>query len=148
MELPINGAPNDALNNTTYPQEGEEDLNNTTYPQEGEEDLKNNSGGDEEEKSHYEWDEPEYKVNFVHFINEEPIIDTTIRLAAGTVDKTVELVYDHHARIKERSRLSGDNRLDHQSISGSTPRPTPRSSPIDFRFSLRPNLQSTLQSSP
>ena len=26
--------------------------------------------------------------------------------AAGTVDKTVELVYDHHARIKERSRPS------------------------------------------
>ena len=57
-ELPIDGAPNDALNNTTYPQEGEED-------------LKNNSGDNEEEKSHYEWDEPEYKANFVRFINEE-----------------------------------------------------------------------------
>ena len=42
------------------------------HPQEGEEDLKNNSGDDEEEKSHYEWDDQEYKANFVHFINEEP----------------------------------------------------------------------------
>ena len=92
-ELLINGAPNDALNNTTYPWEGEED-------------LKNNSGDDEEEKSHYEWDEPEYKANFVCFINEEPIIDTTIRVAAGTVDNTVEPVYDHRARIKEKSRPS------------------------------------------
>ena len=92
-ELPINEAPNDALNSTMYPQEGEED-------------LKNNSGDDEEEKSHYEWDEPEYKANFVRFINEEPIIDTTIRVAAGTIDKTVELVYDHRARIKERYRPS------------------------------------------
>ena len=45
-------------------------------------------------------------MNFVRFINEEPIIDTTIRVAAGIIDKTVELVYDHHARIKERSRPS------------------------------------------
>ena len=29
-----------------------------------------------------------------------------IRMAAGTVDKTVEPVYDHRARIKERSRPS------------------------------------------
>ena len=91
MELLINGAPNDALNSTTYPQEGEED-------------LKNNSGDDEEQKAHYEWDEQEYKANFVRFINEEPIIDTTIRVAAGTVDKMVEPVYDHRTRIKERSR--------------------------------------------
>ena len=56
-------------------------LNNATHPQEGEEDLKNNSGDDEVEKSHYEWDEPEYKANLVRFINEEPIIDTTVRMA-------------------------------------------------------------------
>ena len=92
-ELPIDGAPNDALNNTTYPQEGEED-------------LKNNSGDDEEEKSHYEWDEQEYKANFVCFINDEPIIDTMIRVAAGTVDKMVEPVCNHRARIKGRSRPS------------------------------------------
>ena len=64
----------------------------------------NNSGDDEEDKPHYEWDEQEYKANFVCFINEEPIIDTTIRVAAGTVDKMVEPVYNHRARIKERSR--------------------------------------------
>ena len=93
MELLTNGAPNDALEESTYSQEGEED-------------LKNNSGDDEEEKSHYEWDELEYKANFVRFINEKPIIDTTIRVAAGTIDKTVEPVYDHRARIKERSRPS------------------------------------------
>ena len=91
-ESPKNRAPNNALEESTYPQEGE--------------DLKNNSGDDEEEKSHYEWDEQEYKANFVRFINEEPIIDTTIRIAAGTIDKTVEPVYDHHARIKNRFRPS------------------------------------------
>ena len=92
-ELPTNGAPNDALEDSTYPQEGEED-------------LKNNSGDDEEDKPHYEWDEQEYKVNFIRFINEDPIIDTTIRIATGTVNKTVEPVYDHCTRIKNRSRPS------------------------------------------
>ena len=92
-ELQTNGAPNDALEESTYPQEGEED-------------LKNNSGDDEEDKPHYEWDEQKYKANFICFINEEPIIDTTIRIAAETINKTVEPVYDHRARIKNRSRPS------------------------------------------
>ena len=61
-ELLTNEAPDDALEASTYPQEGEED-------------LKNNSGDDEEDQPHYEWDKQEYKANFVHFINEEPIID-------------------------------------------------------------------------
>ena len=39
-------------------------------------------------------------MNFVCLI----IIDTTIIVAARTVEKTVELVYNHCARIKERSR--------------------------------------------
>ena len=40
-ELPINGAPDDALDNTTYPREEEED-------------LKNNSGDNEEQLyNHY-----------------------------------------------------------------------------------------------
>ena len=93
-ELLIDGAPNDALNSTTYPQEGEED-------------LKNNSGDDEDEKFHYEWDEPEYKANFVCFINEEPIIDTTIRVTARTVDKTIEPVYDHRASVRATQPASG-----------------------------------------
>ena len=66
-ETLINRAPNDALEESTYPQEGEED-------------LKNSSGDNEEDKPHYEWDDQEYKANFIYFINEEPIIDTTIRL--------------------------------------------------------------------
>ena len=90
-ETPTNRAPNNALEESTYPQEGEED-------------LKNSSGDNEEDKPPYEWDDQEYKANFVRFINEEPIIDMTVRIAAGTVDKTVELVYNHHARIKNRSR--------------------------------------------
>ena len=93
LELLTNGVSNDALEESTYPQEGEED-------------LKNNSGDDEEDKPHYEWDDQEYKANFVCFINEEPIIDTAIRIAARTVNKMVELVYDHRARIKNRSRPS------------------------------------------
>ena len=87
----MNRAPNDALKESAYPQEGEED-------------LKNNSGDDKEDQSQYEWDDEEYKVSFVHFINEEPVIDTTIRVAAGAIDKTVEPVYNHCARIKNRSR--------------------------------------------
>ena len=83
----MNKAPNDALEESAYPQEGEED-------------LKNNSGEDEEDKSQYEWDDQEYKVDFICFINKEPVIDTTIRIAAGTIDKTVEPVYDHCARIR------------------------------------------------
>ena len=43
-ESPTIGAPDDALEAPTYRREGEEDLNN-------------NPGDDEEDKSHYEWDE-------------------------------------------------------------------------------------------
>ena len=82
-ETLMNRAPNNALEESTYPQEGEED-------------LKNSSSDYEEDKPHYEWDDQEYKANSVCFIKEEPIIDTTIRIAAGTVDKMVELVYDRH----------------------------------------------------
>ena len=59
----------------------------SAYPQEGEEDLKNSSGDNEEDQLQYDWDDQEYKASFVRFINEEPIIDTTIRVAAGTIDK-------------------------------------------------------------
>ena len=90
-ETLTNRAPNDALDKSAYLQEGEED-------------LKNNSGDDKEDQPQYEWDDQEYKANFVHFINEESIIDTTIQVAAGPVEKIVEPVYDHHTRIKNRSR--------------------------------------------
>ena len=86
-ETPMNRAPNNALEESTFPQEGEED-------------LKNSSGDDEEDKPQYEWDEQEYKANFVCFINEEPIIITTIIIAAGIIDKMVEPVYNHCARFK------------------------------------------------
>ena len=65
LETLMNWAPNDTLEESTYPQEGEDD-------------LKNSSGDDEEDKPHYEWDDQEYKVNFVRFINEEPIIDMMV----------------------------------------------------------------------
>ena len=55
-------------------------------------------------------------MNFVHFINEEPIIDTTIRIAAGTINKTVEPVYNRHARIKNRYRPS-QKHDEHKAIS-------------------------------
>ena len=92
-ETPMNKTPNDAVEESAYPQEGEED-------------LKNNSDDDKEDQSQYEWDDQEYKVSFVHFINEEPVIDTTIRVAAGNIDKMVEPVYNHRVRIKNRSRPS------------------------------------------
>ena len=43
-------APNDALDEATYPQEGEEDLKNT-------------SGDNDEDQPQYEWDDQEYKAN-------------------------------------------------------------------------------------
>ena len=73
-------APNDALDEVTYPQEGEE------Y-------LKNTSQDNKDDQPQYKWDDQEYKANFVCFINEELIIDTTIQVAvaAGTVDKVVDV---------------------------------------------------------
>ena len=65
LESPTNRAPNYALDKATSPQEEEEDLKNT-------------SGDDEDDQPQCEWDDQEYKANFVCFINEEPSIDTTI----------------------------------------------------------------------
>ena len=56
-DTPMNRTPMDALDESTFPQEGEDN-------------LKNNSGDKEEDQ--------EYKANLIHFINEEPTIDATI----------------------------------------------------------------------
>ena len=68
-------------------------LEEAAYPKEGEDDLKNNSGDNKEDQPQYEWDDQKYKANFICFINEELIIDTTIQVAvaAGTVDKVVDV---------------------------------------------------------
>ena len=52
-------------------------------------------------------------MNFIHFINEDNIIDTQMRVAAGTVDNTIELVYYHRTQIKDcaiPSRKHDDHR--------------------------------------
>ena len=41
-----------------------------------EEDLNRYSDGDDDDEPKHTWDDQEYKANFIHFINEEPIIDT------------------------------------------------------------------------
>ena len=92
------------LSETPTNREPMDGLDESTYPQEGEDDLKKNSGDKEEYQPQYEWDDQEYKVNLIRSINEEPIIDTTVRVAAGTIDKTVEPICNYHTRIKNRSR--------------------------------------------
>ena len=71
-----------------------------------EEDLNNYS--DQEDKDHpkYNWDDQEYQMNLICFINEDNVIDTQMWVAAGTIDNMVELVYDHRTRIKDCARPS------------------------------------------
>ena len=59
------------------------------------EDLNEYSDQDKEDHHKYNWDEQDYQMNLFYFINEDNIIDTQMRLAAGTVDNMVEPVYDH-----------------------------------------------------
>ena len=60
------------------------------------EDLNDYSDQDDEDNPKYDWDDQEHQTNLIHFINEENIIDTQMQLAAGTIDNTVESVYNHH----------------------------------------------------
>ena len=52
----------------------------------------------------YSWNEIEYKTNYVHIISNEAVTEQQIQIASAMVDKLEEPVYDHRARIKERSR--------------------------------------------
>ena len=52
----------------------------------------------------YSWDEIEYKMNYVWFISNETITEQQMQVASAMVNKLEEPVYDHRARIKERSR--------------------------------------------
>ena len=40
-------------------------------------------------------------MNLIHFINGDNIIDTQMWIAAGTIDNTVEPIYDHHTWMKD-----------------------------------------------
>ena len=81
-------------------------------PQEEEDNLNESSGEDEEM---YSWDELEYKVNYVCFISNKST-GKQVQIAPAVVNKLEEPVYDHKARIKERSRPLR-NHNDNQSIS-------------------------------
>ena len=45
-----------------------------------------------------------YQMNLIHFINEDNIIDTQMQTAGGTIDNTVEPVYDHCTWMKDHVR--------------------------------------------
>ena len=49
------------------------------------------------------WDELKYKANYICFISNEDT-EQQMRVASAVIDKLEEPVYDHRARIKERSR--------------------------------------------
>ena len=75
-----------------------------------EEDAKNNLSEEEEnlnessDEEMYSWDEIKYKMNYIWFISNAGVTELQMLLASATVDKLEEPVYDHRARIKERSR--------------------------------------------
>ena len=60
-----------------------------------------NKSSDEEM---YSWDEIQYKTNYIWFISNEAVTEQQMQVVSSTVDKLEEPVYDHRARIKERSR--------------------------------------------
>ena len=62
----------------------------------------NLSKGSDEEM--YSWDKIEYKTNYVWFISNETVTEQQMQVASAMVNKLEEPVYDHRARIKERSR--------------------------------------------
>ena len=64
-----------------------------------EEDVNENS--DEEI---YLCDEIKYKMNYVRFISNETITEQQMQVASAMVEKLEEPLYNHRARIKERSR--------------------------------------------
>ena len=64
------------------------------------EDLKEYSDADEDDQPKYNQDDQGYQMNLIHFINEDHTIDTQMWVAAGTVDNTVELVYEHCTQMK------------------------------------------------
>ena len=65
-----------------------------------EENLNESSNEDEEM---YSWDKLKYKANYVHFISNKDT-EKQMRVASAVINKLEEPVYDHRARIKERSR--------------------------------------------
>ena len=52
----------------------------------------------------YSWDEIEYKMNYIQFISNEAVTEQQMQVLSATVNKLEEPVYNHRARIKERSR--------------------------------------------
>ena len=94
MDVPLTGVPNDTPEDVdTLLKEGE-DLNN--YSDQSE----------EEDHPKYNWDEQAYQMNLIQFINEDKVIDTQMHIEAGTVNNTVELVYDHCTQMKDHARPS------------------------------------------
>ena len=60
-----------------------------------------NKSSDEEM---YLWDEIEYKTNYIWFISSVAVTEQQMQVASAMVDTLKEPVYDHRARIEERSR--------------------------------------------
>ena len=55
------------------------------------EDLNECSDDNDDNQPKYNWDDQEYKMKLICFINEEPIIDTQMQVTAGTINNTVML---------------------------------------------------------
>ena len=70
-------------------------------PLKEEENLNENSDGDEEM---YLGDEIKYKMNYIRFISNKTVTEQQMQVVSATINKLEELVYDHRARIRERSR--------------------------------------------
>ena len=60
-----------------------------------------NKSSDEEM---YSWDEIKYKMNYIQFISNEAVTEQQMRVTSAMVNKLEEPIYNHKARIKERSR--------------------------------------------
>ena len=58
----------------------------------------------DEDKEMYLWDEIEYKMNYIQFISNKTVTEQQMRVASATINKLEEPVYNHRARIRERSR--------------------------------------------
>ena len=62
-----------------------------------------NESSDEDEEV-YSWDEIKYKVNYVQFISNKIVTEQQMQVASAMIDKLDEPVYNHRAKIRERSR--------------------------------------------
>ena len=67
------------------------------------EEEKNLNKGSDQDEEMYLWDEFEYKASYIRFIS-NVYTEQQMQVVSAVIEKLEEPVYDHRARIKERSR--------------------------------------------